>query len=108
MSVGKIVQVMGPSVDIQFETEDLPAILNAIEIEDPNTKSKLVLEAAQHIGDNIVRCIALASTEGLVRGMKAQDTGAPIAVPGPFPRARHRQAGCGNAPARSNPTAGSR
>lgn len=81
MSFGKIVQVMGPSVDIQFEPETLPAILNALEIEIPEQKKKLVLEVAQHIGDNIVRCIALASTDGLVRGMKAKDTGAPISVP---------------------------
>lgn len=70
---------MGPSVDIEFETAHLPAILNAVEIEMPGRK--LVLEVAQHIGDNIVRCIALASTDGLVRGMKAHDTGAPISVP---------------------------
>lgn len=83
MSFGKVVQVVGPSVDIQFEPESLPKILNAVEIEteDGGKKKKLVLEVAQHIGDNIVRCIALASTEGLVRGMKASDTGAPISVP---------------------------
>ncbi len=81
MSFGKIVQVMGPSVDIQFDAESLPQILNAVEIEDPVRKTKLVLEVAQHIGDNTVRCIALASTDGLVRGLKARDTGAPISVP---------------------------
>ncbi len=79
MASGKVVQVMGPSVDVEFEAEQLPSILNAVEIEMP--KSKLVLEVAQHIGDNIVRCIAMASTDGLVRGMKATDTGAPISVP---------------------------
>jgi len=72
---------MGPSVDIQFEPDSLPAIFNALEIEDPVRKTKLVLEVAQHIGDNVVRCIALASTDGLVRGTKARDTGAPISVP---------------------------
>ncbi len=81
MSFGKVVQVMGPSVDIQFDPESLPKIYNAVEIENPQTKSKLVLEVAQHVGDNTVRCIALASTDGLVRGMKANDTGAPISVP---------------------------
>ncbi len=83
MSFGKIVQVIGPSVDIQFDPESLPKILNAIEIETEvgGKKSVLVLEVAQHVGDNIVRCIALASTEGLVRGMKAKDMGAPISVP---------------------------
>ncbi len=81
MSVGKIIQVMGPSVDIQFEPDELPAIYNAIEVQNSQTKSKLVLEVAQHIGDNVVRCIALASTDGLVRGTDAKDTGAPISVP---------------------------
>ncbi len=79
MAIGKVVQVMGPSVDIEFTAEHLPSILNAIEIELPGRK--LVLEVAQHVGDNIVRCIALASTDGLVRGMKATDTGASISVP---------------------------
>src|SRR5687767_9505375 len=83
MSFGKIVQVVGPSVDIQFEPETLPSILNAIEIEMDHVgkKSTLVLEVAQHVGDNVVRCIALASTEGLVRGMKAKVMVAPISVP---------------------------
>ncbi|MDP3919288.1 MAG: F0F1 ATP synthase subunit beta [Candidatus Omnitrophota bacterium] len=81
MAVGKIIQVMGPSVDIRFDPENLPAILNAIEIDVPGRKSKLVLETAQHTGDNVVRCIALAATDGLVRGMSAKDTGAPISVP---------------------------
>jgi F-type H+-transporting ATPase subunit beta len=79
MSVGKVIQVMGPSVDVQFPPENLPAILNAVEIK--RKDGKLVLEVAQHIGDNSVRCIALASTEGLVRGMEVKDTGAPISVP---------------------------
>ncbi len=81
MSVGKVVQVMGPSVDIRFDPENLPMIYNALEIDNPVTGKKLVLEVAQHIGDNVVRCIALASTDGLVRGMQAKDTGAPISVP---------------------------
>ncbi|MSR77063.1 MAG: F0F1 ATP synthase subunit beta [Candidatus Omnitrophica bacterium] len=81
MSVGKIIQVMGPSVDIQFDPESLPPLYNAIELQNTYTKSKLVLEVAQHIGDNVVRCIALASTDGLTRGMEATDTGAPISVP---------------------------
>ena len=81
MATGKVIQVMGPSVDVQFETENLPAILNALEVENPQSKAKLVLEVAQHIGDNIVRCIALASTDGLVRGLDVKDTGAPISVP---------------------------
>lgn len=80
MSFGKIVQVIGPSVDIQFDAEALPNILNAIEIT-RTSGEKMILEVAQHVGDNIVRCIALSSTDGLVRGMKATDTGAPISVP---------------------------
>ena len=81
MSSGKIVQVMGPSVDIQFEADSLPALLNAVEIDRPDGSGKLVLETAQHIGDNVVRCIALATTDGLVRGTPCRDTGAPISVP---------------------------
>lgn len=77
MGVGKIVQVIGPSVDIRFESNELPRLFNAIKIEEKN----LTLEVAQHIGDNVVRCVALASTDGLVRGMKATDTDAPISVP---------------------------
>ena len=70
---------MGPSVDVEFEAEQLPQMLNALEV--AMTDRTLVLEVAQHIGDNIVRAIALASTDGLVRGMKVKDTGAPISVP---------------------------
>lgn len=81
MEVGAVVQVIGPSVDIRFESEKLPKLLNAIKIEDPERKIDLTLEVAQHVGDNVARCIALASTDGLVRGMKAVDTGAPISVP---------------------------
>ncbi len=81
MEVGLVVQVIGPSVDIRFESEKLPRLLNAIKIEEPEKGIHLTLEVAQHLGDNVVRCIALASTEGLVRGMKAADTGAPISVP---------------------------
>jgi F-type H+-transporting ATPase subunit beta len=79
MSFGKIIQVMGPSVDVQFETDHLPQILNALEVKMEGRT--LVLEVAQHTGDNIVRTIAMASTDGLVRGMKVRDTGAPISVP---------------------------
>jgi len=71
--------VMGPSVDVEFEAEHLPQMLNALEVEMKDRV--LVLEVAQHIGDNIVRAIAMASTDGLVRGMKVNDTGAPISVP---------------------------
>jgi F-type H+-transporting ATPase subunit beta len=70
---------MGPSVDVEFATDHLPKILNALEVKLEGRI--LVLEVAQHIGDNIVRAIAMASTDGLVRGMEVKDTGAPISVP---------------------------
>ncbi len=79
-NIGKIVQVIGPVVDIHF-ADHLPSLLNAIEIDNVNAKEKLVVEVAQHIGDDRVRCIAMGSTDGLVRGMDAIDTGAPICVP---------------------------
>ena len=75
----KIVQIIGAVVDIQFSKDCLPNLLNAIEVD--NQGKKLVLEVAQHIGDDIVRCIAMSSTDGLVRGMEAIDTGSPIKVP---------------------------
>ncbi len=78
-NVGKVVQVIGPVIDVRFETEDLPEILNAIKIEHDN--KTLIVEVAQHIGDNTVRCIAMSSTSGLIRGIEAVDTGAPISVP---------------------------
>ncbi len=81
MSVGKVVQVIGPTVDVAFEPDQLPKIYNAIIIEDVERHIRLTVEAALHVGDNVVRCIAMDSTDGLVRGMKATDTGAPIAVP---------------------------
>jgi len=79
MSFGKVIQVMGPSVDVEFEAGQLPKMLNALEVEYDG--KLLVLEVAQHIGDNVARAIAMASTDGLVRGMKVKDTGAPISVP---------------------------
>ncbi len=81
MSVtGNIVQVIGPVVDIRFDASHLPSIKSAIEIE-VRSGEKMVVEVAQHIGDDIVRCIALSSTDGLVRGMECVDTGGPIMVP---------------------------
>ncbi len=81
MSTGKIVQVIGPTVDVQFAPEELPLIYNALIVDLADEKKTLTLEVAQHIGDNMVRTIAMASTDGLVRGMKVRDTGAPISVP---------------------------
>jgi F-type H+-transporting ATPase subunit beta len=80
-NVGKVVQVIGPTVDVAFDADKLPRILNAIRIDDASRGIRLTVEAALHIGDNIVRCIAMASTDGLVRGMPAVDTGEPISVP---------------------------
>lgn len=78
-NIGTIVQVIGAVLDIRFSPEHLPDLLNAIEID--NNGTRLVVEVAQHIGDDTVRCIAMGSTDGLVRGMDAIDTGASIKVP---------------------------
>ena len=69
MATGKIVQIIGPTVDIQFPPDQLPKILNAIRIENAKQDVNLVVEAAQHIGGDTVRCIAMRSTDGLVRGI---------------------------------------
>lgn len=79
MNKGKVVQVIGPVLDIQFEQGQLPAMRNAIEI--PYKGEKLVVEVAQHIGDNIIRAIAMGATEGISRNMEAIDTGKAITVP---------------------------
>ncbi len=84
MNIGKVVQVIGPVVDVAFEEGNLPQILNAIAISNPainDQEDNLIIEVAQHLGDNVVRCIAMDITDGLVRGMKAKDTGNPIMVP---------------------------
>ncbi|MFR2548354.1 F0F1 ATP synthase subunit beta [Ruminococcus bicirculans (ex Wegman et al. 2014)] len=78
-NIGKVVQIVGAVVDIRFEKDSLPDLLNAIEID--NKGEKLVVEVALHIGDDIVRCIAMGSTDGLVRGIDAVDTGKAISVP---------------------------
>ena len=78
-NVGHVLQVMGPVLDIQFADGQLPELLNALEID--NGGKKLVVEVAQHIGDNVARCIAMSSTDGLVRGADALDTGSSIQVP---------------------------
>ena len=76
---GTVVQIMGPVLDIRFEENQLPSLLNAIEV--PNGDKTIIAEVAQHIGDNVVRCIAMSSTDGLQRGTEVTDTGAPISVP---------------------------
>jgi F-type H+-transporting ATPase subunit beta len=80
-NIGKIRQIIGPTVDIEFPPEKLPKIFNAIKIQDEKRKIDLTVEVSMHLGDNMVRCVALASTDGLVRGMEALDTGGPITVP---------------------------
>jgi len=80
-NVGAVRQVIGPTVDVEFDSDHLPDILNAIRIDDDERNIHLTVEVAQHLGNNLVRCVAMASTDGLVRGMKAVDTGGPISVP---------------------------
>ncbi|ULO07917.1 F0F1 ATP synthase subunit beta [Paenibacillus sp. 19GGS1-52] len=84
MNKGRVVSIMGPVVDIEFERGQLPEIFNAIKIEtslDNGRKIDLTLEVSNHLGDNVVRCIAMSSTDGLVRGLDAFDQGSPISVP---------------------------
>ena len=78
-NTGTVVQIMGPVLDIRFEDGQLPELLNAVEIF--NGDDKITAEVAQHIGDNVVRCVAMSSTDGLQRGIEALDTGKPITVP---------------------------
>ncbi len=79
VAVGRVLQVMGPVVDVQFESGHLPPILNALETE--NNGQRLVLEVAQHLGEHTVRTVAMDTTDGLVRGQEVVDTGGPITVP---------------------------
>jgi F-type H+/Na+-transporting ATPase subunit beta len=82
--VGKIVQVIGPVVDVEFRGGELPKILNALRVTNPSISDKpgnLVLEVAQHLGENTVRAVAMDSTDGLVRNMDVTDTGSPITMP---------------------------
>ena len=83
MNKGYVVQVIGPVVDVKFENATLPNINNALKIKGmvTSTLHNLTLEVAMHIGDNIVRCIAMDATEGIIRGMEVEDTGLPILVP---------------------------
>jgi len=78
---GKIVQVIGPTVDCEFDSDNLPKIYNALKITDDQRGIHLTVEVSGHLGDNIVRCVAMASTDGLIRGMEVIDTGGPINVP---------------------------
>ena len=83
-NIGKVVQVIGPVVDVRFEAGHLPAIYNAIHIyhdHKAHDRQKIVVEVMQHLGDDMVRCVAMSSTDGMTRGMEAEDTGAAISVP---------------------------
>jgi F-type H+/Na+-transporting ATPase subunit beta len=110
-STGQIVQVLGNVVDVHFSNSALPSILNALRVTNPalgNKEGNLVLEVAQHLGEDTVRCIAMDSTEGLVRGMAASDTGSPIAIPvGPGTLGRLMNV-TGEAVDESGPIAGNR
>ena len=81
MAVGQIRQIIGAVVDVEFPNGELPDIYNAVQVQRENSEQPLVLETMQHLGSDMVRCVALASTDGLRRGMEAWDTGDPIAVP---------------------------
>jgi len=81
MNTGTVLQVMGPAVDVKFPTGHLPSIRDALELENPFTKTRLVLEVAVHLGNDTVRTIAMGATEGLQRGLTVTDTGKPITVP---------------------------
>lgn len=82
--IGEVIQVTGPVVDVRFKSGKLPAIFNAVKVTNPAINDKewnLTIEVAQHLGENTVRCIAMDTTDGLVRGMKVMDTGKPIQIP---------------------------
>ena len=84
MNKGKIVQVVGPVIDVRFEPGQLPALYNSVKVTNPSISDRewnLVVEVAQHLGDNVCRCVAMDSTDGLVRGQDAVDTGGPITIP---------------------------
>lgn len=81
---GKIIQVIGPVIDVEFEPGELPNIMNALMVSNPGISDEadnLVIEVSQHLGDNVCRCIAMDSTDGLVRGMEVRDSDAPISIP---------------------------
>ncbi len=81
MGAGKVVHVVGPVVDVQFFGPDLPAIHNALRIQDEEHNLKITLEVEEHLGDGVVRCVAMSTTRGLSRGISVEDTGSPISIP---------------------------
>jgi F-type H+/Na+-transporting ATPase subunit beta len=83
-ATGTIIQVIGPVIDVQFESDHLPSIHNALRVFDEsvnNTQVDITAEVEQHLGENRVRAVSMQATEGLIRGMKAYDTGNPISIP---------------------------
>ena len=81
MANGKVIQIRGPVVDVRFPRDQLPELLSALRVQDSGRDADLVVEVAQHLGDDIVRCVAMDNTDGLVRGMDVEDTGTQITVP---------------------------
>src|SRR6187549_1699691 len=87
MATGKVIQITGPVIDVEFPPGDLPDIYNALEIKRPKKEGQkradatLVVEVQQHLGNNWVRAVAMSTTDGLSRGLDAEDTGGPITVP---------------------------
>ncbi|MFM2128275.1 MAG: hypothetical protein RIQ86_788, partial [Actinomycetota bacterium] len=83
MSKGRVARVIGPVVDIEFPSDSMPAIFNALNVDVTlaGESKKLTLEVAQHLGDNLVRAISMQPTDGMVRGAEVSDTGSPISVP---------------------------
>src|SRR5712692_871794 len=82
--VGRVTQILGPVVDVEFPSGSLPAIFTALKLSNPgisNQQENLTIEVAQHLGENTVRCIAMDTTDGLARGLPVKSTGAPIQVP---------------------------
>jgi len=81
MENGRVVHVVGPVVDVEFYGENLPALHNALRIQDEGLGLNITLEVEEHLGDNVVRCVAMSSTRGLPRGVDVEDTGSPISIP---------------------------
>src|SRR5574344_1095885 len=95
-NIGYIKQVIGPTVDLEFSSDSLPNILNSVTIKDSASGKVITVEVSQHLGNNIVRCISMQSTDGLVRGMEAIDTGKPISFPVGEQTLRHKFNWLGN------------
>ncbi|MBC7327993.1 F0F1 ATP synthase subunit beta [bacterium] len=81
MAQGKVIQIFGPIIDVRFSSDEVPALYNALKVKDSRNGREVVAEAVQDLGDGVVRCVALAPTEGLYRGAEVEDTGAPVMVP---------------------------